>query len=85
MSPGLKAAQTRIRANRERYIEGVKNGSIPMPAQYDANGNMTAEAKSLAKRASDARWGHGPKVMKKHSSTTGITAKSSYMHEDDRW
>ena len=77
MSPGLKAARSRIHARRESYIEGVKNGSIPMPAQYDANGNMSAEAKSLAKRASDARWGHGPKVMRKLSSITGITAKSS--------
>jgi len=71
LPPGLKAAQTAGRHARRAYIEGVKNGSIAEPAQG------TAEAKSLARAASLARWGRGPKVMRKHSLTTGITEKNS--------
>jgi hypothetical protein len=75
MPSGLRSAQKRITAQRERYVEGVRNGSIPMPAQYDAKGNMTPEAKSLARRASLAAWGKGPKVMRPHSSGSGITQR----------
>ena len=68
MSPGLRAAQSRIRAQRSSYVEGVLNGSIAEPAPG------TPEAKSLAALASKARWGKAPKDMKRHSVSSGIVA-----------
>lgn len=65
MSSGLRAAQTRIRAQRSSYVEGVLNGSIPEPAKG------TPEAKSLAALASKARWGKAPKGMRKPSVSSG--------------
>jgi hypothetical protein len=69
MPSGLRSAQNRIRATREAYVEGVRNGSIPMPEKG------TAEANSLARRASLAAWGKGPKVTRPHSSGSGITQR----------
>jgi hypothetical protein len=66
MSPGLRAAQTRIQKTRDRYVEGVLNGTIAAPEKG------TAEANSLAALASKARWGKAPKDMKKHSVSSGI-------------
>ena len=66
MSSGLRAAQTRIQTQRDRYVEGVMNGTIAAPEKG------TPEANSLAALASKARWGKAPKDMKMHSSTTGI-------------
>jgi hypothetical protein len=46
-----RAGITRVQRARERYLEGVLNGSIPEPEPG------TAEARSLARMASLARWG----------------------------
>jgi hypothetical protein len=69
MPSGLRSAQNRIRATREAYVEGVRNGSIPMPEKG------TAEANSLARRASLAAWGKGPKAMRRRFDDSGITER----------
>jgi hypothetical protein len=75
--PRLPSSFTaRARNVRRNYVEGVRNGDIPMPDKFDANGNRTAEARSLARLASLARWGRGPKAMRRYSSASGIRKTS---------
>ena len=73
--PRLPSSITsRARNVRRNYVEGVRDGSIPLPPVKGPDGKITAEGRSLGRLASLARWGKGPKVMKISSSATGIKA-----------
>lgn len=77
--PRLPSSITsRARNVRSRYVEGVRNGSIPMPEKG------TPEARSLARLASLARWGKGPKVMKISSNASGIKKTESKKRQRQR-
>jgi len=70
---------TRARNVRNKYVEGVLNGSIAEPAPG------TPEAKSLAALASKARWGKAPKGMKRLSVSSGTVGATKAERRDGNY